>query len=68
MKIQEQILEMFNLQENNKGKEKWINEIEDLVNVMKKELYKTKKHKHKWIWNKNYECSYCELCGIWDRD
>ena len=24
-------------------------------------------HKHKWMWNDNYECCYCEICGMWDR-
>jgi len=25
-------------------------------------------HKHSWVWNKDYECSYCKICGVWDRD
>ena len=34
-----------------------------------KELNKglNEEHKHKWVWDKNYECSYCKTCGMWDR-
>jgi len=26
-----------------------------------------KPHEHKWEWNDAYECSYCLICGGWDR-